>query len=636
MSQTSTLRKTVRAVLAAIALLLLGSKVFAVDSYSGGVLTMPTLAIGNATLSSVAVQVATIVTLPSGSSPNGTVDRYDPTTGHLTVQSVDYAGETFYNVVVTVKSLVSIGGLSGGDTYANGAVSIPFVRLLNGPLFGGAVVSQFKIDSAGGGMPLYEQDVYNAATHELTITAIEVGGKVYTNAVITVESATVAAYATVVPNLVGDTESAASAALAAAVLGGNVTQQPSATVPAGNIISQNPAAGTEVDEGTYVNLVISGGVPETLLYSFPTAGATPEAFTLIAAKGGLYGTTVGGGNANNGQIFSLSLGGAESTLYTFPSPAGAGTYSPNCLILGADGNFYGTTAGGGIDLDQNEGAGTVFQLTPKGALTTLWAFGDFLDGVQPNGVTQGSDGNFYGTTATSSIDSDGVLYQVTPAGVETVIHSFNYYSAPAGDGADPVGYLVEVPQLISSVYFGATSGGGANGTGIAFSINSSGTEVILHSFAAAGSTTDGQNPVGGLLYATNGIFYGMTLNGGANGAGAIYQISGATNPNPTEKVLYSFAIVPGTSSGPTPVGALVQTSDGSLYGITEFGGDFNYGSVFKITTSGAYSLVHSFSAGTSDGAQPSSLTLGSDGNLYGTTFFGGANNTGAVFKIPLQ
>jgi uncharacterized repeat protein (TIGR03803 family) len=622
--------KWVPGLVGGLALLLAGEAAFAVDSYSGGQLTIPSLAIGNASLTNVVVDVGTIVSGPTGSSGLGSEDRYDPTTGDLTVQSVTFSGHTYYNVVVTVKSLVSIGGLSGGDTYSNGVLSIPFVRVQNGALYGGGVVTQFKVDSAGGGMPQSIQDVYNPSNHQLTIMAIEVGGKVFTNAIITLESATVASYAAVVPNIVGDTESAALAALAPVYLGiNNVTQQLSTTVPEGDIISQSPAAGTEVDEGIYLSIVVSAGA-ESLFYSFPAATATVEPYTLLSANGGLYGTTLGGGSANNGQIFSLSYSANESTLYQFPAAPGAGTYSPNSLIFGSDGNFYGTSNGGGIDIDKNEDAGTVFQMTPGGTLTTLWAFGDYGDGVAPNGVIQGSDGNLYGTTSSGATNTNGVLFKVSLQQGESVIYTFN---GPPSDGSVPVGNLVEVGGL----FYGATGGGGANGTGAIFAISASGSETILHSFAASGATDDGQDPVGGLLHAADGNLYGMTTAGGANDVGTIYEIN-LTGSH--ESVLYSFEAVPSTVIGgvltsPVPVGSLVQASDGNFYGITLYGGTYNDGMVFKVTPSGTFTVVHSFAAGAADGALPNTLILASDGNLYGTTAYGGANNTGVVFKVSL-
>lgn len=622
-SESSFRRTGLPELLAALVLLLTGTAARAVDSYSGGALTMPSLAIGNATLTNVVVDVGTIVSGPTGASASGGEDRYDPTTGHLTAQSVQYSGRTYYNVVVTVKSLVSIGGVTGADTYANGVLSIPFVRLQSGALYGGGVVTKFKIDSAGGGMPLNIQDVYSPSTHQLTITAVEVDGIVYTNAIITVGKGTVAAGAVVVPDIVGDTESAALATLGTVYLGiNNVTQQQSTAIPEGNIISQNPAAGTEVDEGTYLSVILSAGA-ETLFYSFPTASATVEPYTLLSANGGLYGTTLGGGSANNGQIFSLSYGAAETTLYQFPA-AGSGTYSPNSLILGSDGNFYGTSNGGGA----NE-SGTVFELTPGGQLTTLWAFGGQADGVTPNGMIQGSDGNFYGTTASGSTNANGVLFVVTPKHAESVLYNFN---GSPGDGFFPVGNLVEV----GGVFYGATGGGGANGNGTVFAISPSGSETVLHSFAAS-AAVDGQGPVGGLLHASNGNFYGMTSGGGANDAGTIYQINSSGSQ---ESVLYSFEAVPsltigGVLTSPLPVGALVEAADGNFYGITQFGGVNDYGMVFKISSSGSFSVVHSFPSDTTDGTFPSTLILASDGNLYGTTADGGSNNTGAVFKVSL-
>ena len=622
--------------LAAVCLVLPGTAAFAVDTYSGGVLTIPSLGLGNATLTTVKVKVDQIHYI-GGPSANGSEDSYDPTSGTLTVQAVNIPGKgTFYNAQAHVTTLLSIAGVTGGDTYAGGTLSAPFVRVGTGQLYAQVVLRQVHVVSAGDfQMPRYLQDVYDPQGKQLTVAAIEVAGRVFTNAVITFGPYSFASYATTVPDVIGETESAAQTTIFGLQLGiSSLTQQPSTTILEGNVVAVNPPVGTEVDEGTYVSLVLSSG-SETLFFSFPALGYSIGADALVAANGSLYGTTGVGGNQNNGTIFLLTAGGTGSTPYQFPA-AQINSYDPNSLILGQDGNFYGTTVGGGAS---NMEDGTVFQLKPDGTVTALWAFGNTGDGINPNGVIEGSDGNFYGTTFTGgnpSPHNNGVVFKVTPQHTESVLYTFGGPGSPANDGQYPVGSLVEA----GGVFYGATSYGGANGgngatgAGTVFAISGK-SETILHSFAAAGSTADGSEPVGGLLHASNGNFYGMTSGGGANGAGTIYQISSSGS----EKVVYSFPLVPssigGVETSPLPVGALIEATDGNYYGITNNGGTYNAGTVFRITPTGAFEVVHSFAGAPTDASNPSSLIQAADGNLYGTALGGGVNNTGAVFKVAL-
>ncbi len=247
----------------------------------------------------------------------------------------------------------------------------------------------------------------------------------------------------------------------------------------------------------------------------------------------------------------------STTLYSFTGPDGAGPWAG--LTQGTDGNFYGTTTSGGA----NDG-GTVFKITPTGELTTLYSF-DFSHGFGPfAGLVQGSDGNFYGST-----------YE-----------------------------------------------GGADDLGVVFKITSSGTLTTLHSFAVA----DGTGPVAGLIQATDGNFYGTTEGGGAYDDGTVFKIT----PSGTLTTLDSF----GGGDGASPWAGLVQASDGNFYGTTLLGnGFYNYGTVFKITPSGTLITLHSFDG--SDGQRPyAGLVQASDGNFYGTTYLG-AFGYGTVFRLVL-
>lgn len=156
------------------------------DSYSGGVLTMSSLSVGGATYSQVVVRVSSILTEPAGTAANGSTDSYDPTSGRLVVQSVTVGSANFYNAVASVAALVSIASLSGADTYDGTYLHIPSVEIEGGATYSDVVVKVGSILSPGGGMPHNAVDVYNPASKQLTISAIAVGGQVYTNPVVTV------------------------------------------------------------------------------------------------------------------------------------------------------------------------------------------------------------------------------------------------------------------------------------------------------------------------------------------------------------------------------------------------------------------------------------------------------------------
>jgi uncharacterized repeat protein (TIGR03803 family) len=186
------------------------------------------------------------------------------------------------------------------------------------------------------------------------------------------------------------------------------------------------------------------------------------------------------------------------------------------------------------------------------------------------------------------------------------------------DGADPTAGLLKR----NGTLYGTTTFGGSGNFGAVIKITTSGTESVLHSFAGG---SDGAYPEAGLIN-VNGTLYGTTADGGTNNLGAVFKITAAG----AESVLYSFA---GGSDGKIPVARLLAVGT-SLYGTTEYGGDLscNCGTVFKVTTSGTESVLHSFVAGKSDGAYPLAGLIDVGGVLYGTTFEGGPNS-GTVFKI---
>ena len=319
------------------------------------------------------------------------------------------------------------------------------------------------------------------------------------------------------------------------------------------------------------------------------------------------------------------------TLQTLCSFNGSnGEYPQAALTLGSDGNFYGTTECGGItNSTYSSGMGTVFKVTTNGTLTTLALFNG-TNGANPYAaLTLGNDGNFYGTTYAGGIFNfplGGTVFKVTTNGALTTLVSFYYYT----NGACPQAGLTLGND---GNFYGTTSWGGGSGNyyGTVFKVTTNGVLTTLVSF----NRTNGANP-NGLTLANDGNFYGTTANGGSgNGYGTVFKVGSSMNGGFT--TLASF-----NGSNGTYPSALTLGTDGNLYGTTEGGGITNsefpfdgMGTVFKVTTDGTLTTLYSFTGG-SDGAYPSwlgGLTLGNDGNFYGTTEEGGTDGVGTVFKV---
>ncbi len=367
----------------------------------------------------------------------------------------------------------------------------------------------------------------------------------------------------------------------------------------------------------------AGAQTVTILYSFvgsPNDGANPFVGLIQGSDGNFYGTTIeGGANGNVGTVFRISASGSYTNLCSFSYSDGA--YPRAVLVQGSDGNFYGTTDGGGAN-----GGGTVFRVSPSGNYTNLYSFGSHPnDGIYPDaGLAQGSDGNFYGTTAVGGTYDSGTVFRVSPSGTYSNLHSFAGYPT---DGWLPQAALV---QSSDSNLYGTTDFGGADNDGTVFRISPSGTYSNLYSF----SYSNGGDPEAKLVEGSDGNFYGTTYGGGTNGCncGTVFRIS----PSGTYTTLYSFAGSP--NDGSEPQDGLVQGSDGNFYGTTYGGGtnSCNCGTVFRISPSGTYTTLYSFAGSPNDGSEPlAGLMQGSDGNFYGTTYGGGTNGEGTVFKLTV-
>jgi len=363
------------------------------------------------------------------------------------------------------------------------------------------------------------------------------------------------------------------------------------------------------------------------LYSFTGGadGTQPNGLVRDSA-GNLYGTARYGGDLNCsehqgcGTAFKLDQTGTLTVLHTFTGGAD-GALPEGTLVLDATGDLFGTTVyGGNIYCGNSGGCGTVFKLNATGKKTLLYAFPSSLEASLPGGsVIEDASGNLYGTTAwgggATCINCGTVFKLQATGGSFTVLHSFS----GGTDGQLPYAGLLRdaAGNLFGTTYLGGTFNGGT-----AFKIDSAGKETLLHSF---GSSPDGIDPIAGLV-ADGAYLYGSTPNGGAYSVGALFKLDKFGN----ETVLHSFGA---QTDGVQPEGALVHDAAGNLYGVTFSGGEFGYGTVFKMDTTGNETILYSFGGG-ADGLGPDAGVIrDAAGNLYGTTLSGGAHGNGTIFKI---
>ncbi len=395
----------------------------------------------------------------------------------------------------------------------------------------------------------------------------------------------------------------------------------------------------------------------TTLYSFTggTDGNLPLAGLVSDASGALYGTTSQGGTSGFGVAFKLTPPAKpgdpwkEKVLHSFTTGTGDGFAPEGPLTFGKAGNLYGTTAGGGTN-----GWGAVFELTPpttQGGQWTETVIHNFSisvsDGTGPlDGLIFDRAGNLYGTTLGGGAFGQGTVFKLEAPAVaggawtESVLYSFKFST----DGGNPIGGVVFDK---SGALYGTTNMAGdivhcgdLAGCGVVFKLapSSSGewTQTVLHTFEGP----DGNGPVAGLIIDSAGSLYGTAQFGGASDSGVVFQLTPPISGNQwTYTTLHSFA---GGKDGGMPGADLLLNKAGALYGTTTNGGQFNFGTVFKLVppsmAGGQWTkkVLHSFAL--TDGSTPRGiLKFGAAGILYGTTSVGGQHGSklsgGTLFSL---
>ncbi len=355
------------------------------------------------------------------------------------------------------------------------------------------------------------------------------------------------------------------------------------------------------------------------IYNFTggSDGGYPYASLVQDSAGNFYGTTDTGGSGF-GVVYKLSKAGKETVLYTF-----TGGYDGANPLVGVvrdtAGNLYGTTEVGGAS-----GVGTVFKVTKAGKETVLYSFTGGSDGCYPVGtLLRDKAGNLYGTAEECGASGAGTIFKISKGGTFSVVYGFG--GSP--DGAYPAFTTLLMDK--TGNFWGATEEGGLYNNGAVYELSKGGKMKVLYSFK--GGTTDGCDVFGNPIMDKAGNLYGTANSCGPSYVGIIWKVS----KKGKETILHNFA--GGSSDGAEPVAGVIMDAKGNLYGDTYQGGSANLGTAYKLSKNGTLTLLHTFTGSDGDYLY-SGLIEDAAGTLYGTSLYGGSggacrNGCGTVWKI---
>ncbi len=426
------------------------------------------------------------------------------------------------------------------------------------------------------------------------------------------------------------------------------------------------ARGGDAGVGVIFKMTAAGVV--TPLHSFAggaSDGANPYG-SLLEADGNFYGTTARGGTANLGTIFRMTPDGSVTVLHSFEGGASDGAHPKAGLIRATDGKFYGTTYGGGAADN-----GTVFSMTTAGVVALVYVFPLTSYAHPHTALLQAADGLFYGTTTTQSIfrvsgsggftglfvpgqlgdfystgplfqTPDGTLFakgferlNVDPTGRRPMVIRIFPASVQVQNGLTRANWWIEQPGAVTALF--ESSDGAFYGLAASVDGSSHGTLFRIASFPTTypnpwpGSLTsttlhtfDAGRP-DALIQAADGDFYGTLAPNRSNNMASVFRATAAGLIDE----LHTFTVAPPEGADPT---ALVQARDGQFYGTTAAGGGTGNGTLFRLSSGGISTVLHAFEGGSAEGANPNTLLQALDGFLYGTTTSGGTDNKGTVFR----
>jgi uncharacterized repeat protein (TIGR03803 family) len=371
----------------------------------------------------------------------------------------------------------------------------------------------------------------------------------------------------------------------------------------------------------------SNGQTLTTLYDFCNAtnylacvnGDTPD-HLIEGTDGNFYGGTDSGGTNDDGTFFKITPQGTLTTIYQYATNNGGFGGVDFDLELG--GVFYGKELVGGSNR-----VGSIVTMTTEGTLTTIYQFSGtngIADGSYPERLMEVDDSTLIGSTIEGGTNNAGTIFKITTAGTLTTIHEFSGTNGVA-DGFFPV-----LTVQNGSEFIGSTEGGGApNTTGTVFEITASGSFNTIHQF----TTAEGGIPI--VTIVNGSTLIGTTTAGGSNGFGSAFEL----NSEGTVTTFYQFSGTNGVMDGSSPALSSVHDSSGAYYGQTKDGGTNGAGLAFTLSTSGTLTPVYEFcsvSTNCLDGRSPDALATLVSGDFYGTTDSGGTNDGGTVFKLAVN